>query len=335
MERTYRIRDVVKEDFLRFPLALLANPKYKAMSLEAKLVYALLLNRLSLSQKNGWVNVDGEVYLIYTREEVSAVLNISYKKAIAAFKELIEQGLLYEQRQGRGYPNLLYVLKLELSDREAVEFTEDFNQGEQLEEPDVIQANQDHPERPAGPAHQDLPKPHVLMCKSGTSGSAGMEALDLPNRKPRKNHTRKPKRIQTDPPSIQRRGMEEDADELEEIYAQCDLSLFQANIQVMFRAAVERMYYSESLKVGNARLPQAKVRSALHLLDAEILMGALDCMKQNKAKVANPTAYLMSVIFNGICAKDSSLILSLPPEYLEDSDFFIPKEDPYASVESP
>ena len=99
MERTYRICDVVNEEFLRFPLTLLANPQYKEMSLEAKFVYALLLNRLTLSQKNSWINDDGEVYLIYTREEASATLNISYKKAIAAFRELIENRLRSEERR--------------------------------------------------------------------------------------------------------------------------------------------------------------------------------------------------------------------------------------------
>ena len=67
IDRTYRISDVVSEDFLRFPLTLLANPKYKEMSLEAKFIYSLLLNRLTLSQKNNWINEDNEVYLIYTR----------------------------------------------------------------------------------------------------------------------------------------------------------------------------------------------------------------------------------------------------------------------------
>ena len=102
IERTYKISDVVGEQFMRFPLSLLANPQYRQMSLEAKFVYALLLNRLGLSQKNRWVNEEKEVYLIYTREEAAATLNISYRKAIAVFKELIENGLLYEQRQGRG-----------------------------------------------------------------------------------------------------------------------------------------------------------------------------------------------------------------------------------------
>ena len=92
------MNDVIKSEFLRLPLTLLANPKYKAMSLEAKFIYSLLLNRMTLSQRNDWINEDNEVYLIYTREEAASPLNISYKRSIAAFKELIRNGLLYEQR---------------------------------------------------------------------------------------------------------------------------------------------------------------------------------------------------------------------------------------------
>ncbi len=57
IERTYRVSDVVNEEFLRFPLTLLANPQYREISLEAKFVYTLLLNRLTLSQKNGWIGL--------------------------------------------------------------------------------------------------------------------------------------------------------------------------------------------------------------------------------------------------------------------------------------
>lgn len=77
IERTYRVNDVIKSEFLRLPLTLLANPKYKAMSLEAKFIYSLLLNRITLSQRNDWINEDNEVYLIYTREEAASTLNIS------------------------------------------------------------------------------------------------------------------------------------------------------------------------------------------------------------------------------------------------------------------
>ena len=185
MERTYRICDVVNEEFLRFPLTLLANPQYKEMSLEAKFVYALLLNRLTLSQKNGWINDDGEVYLVYTREEASATLNISYKKAIAAFRELIENRLLVEQRQGRGYPNLLYVLKAELADRDAAEFLDSLTNRQRKTLWNLIPcrtaktAHQEllkrqfkiclnHISRPVKTAVQDLLKPQFQSCRNGT-----------------------------------------------------------------------------------------------------------------------------------------------------------------------
>ena len=93
-DRIYHISDVLNEEYLRFPLGLLAEPKYRDMSLEAKMIYSLLLNRLTLSQRNGWINDNGEVYLIYTREDAAETLNLSYKKTIAAFKELIAVDLL-------------------------------------------------------------------------------------------------------------------------------------------------------------------------------------------------------------------------------------------------
>lgn len=172
LERTYRISDVVNDSFLRLPMSLLANPQYKEMSLEAKFIYSLLLNRLTLSQKNGW-NEDGEVYLIYTREEAADMLNISYKKTIASFRELIGNGLLYEKRQGRGYPNLLYVLKAELEDKDAEEFSEHYDDcpenamPEDDANPQETQICQNGTSRYADPAVLDLPKQHIKTCRNG------------------------------------------------------------------------------------------------------------------------------------------------------------------------
>ena len=276
IDRTYRISDVVNEEFLRFPLILLSNPRYKEMSLEAKFVYALLLNRLTLSQKNGWINEDNEVYLIYTREEAASLLNISYKKAISAFRELIEKKLLYEQRQGRGYPNLLYVRS------RTVAFT-----------------------------HQELPEGHLSKIKNIQTEIS--ENDSSPSVYPEENSTKE----RTD----------EEAQRLNKIFERCELDLFHENIQRMFRAVIERLYYSETVKIGNSRMPGDKIRSYLELLEADDLIAVLDKMKQNQAKIINPTGYMMSMIFNELCEKDSGLILSLPPEYQPTSNFYLSSED--------
>lgn len=349
IERTYRISDVVNDEFLRFPMTLLANPQYKAMSLEAKFIYSLLLNRLTLSQKNGWINEDGEVYLIYTREDAANMLNISYKKTIAAFRELIDNGLLYEKRQGRGYPNLLYVLKAELNDTDAEEFSDqydDFPVGAEPQEDENLlnkQAGQSGISRPADSEFQDLSKTQFKTCRCGISRSAETEGQDLSKRHPRKikninNNTSYPENSPSIRPAQARETdhdgqADEDAAILEDIFDRCELELFQPNIRTMLRNAIERLYYSDTLKIGNARLPQAKVRSYLSLLDSDSVMAALDSMKRNEQHIVNPTAYLMSTLFNSICEQESSLILGLPPEYISNDDLYIPAESDWREVE--
>lgn len=168
MDRTYQLSDVINGRFLRLPLSLFANPDYRKLSAESKLVYALLLDRMSLSQKNGWINEDGEVYLIYTREEIADILCITYKKAIAAFKELISAGLLLEKRQGRGFPNRLFVLKCELENNDAGAFGGEFdnpksaeNEGNEPANPYCEQICQNDSLRTPDSAVQERQKQHI------------------------------------------------------------------------------------------------------------------------------------------------------------------------------
>lgn len=344
IERTYRVNDVVRTEFLRLPLTLLANPKYKQMSLEAKFIYSLLLNRMTLSQRNDWINEDNEVYLIYTREEAATTLNISYKKSIAAFKELIQNGLLYEHRQGLGAPNLLYVLKAELTDDEATEFGENFD-GKNDENTEKEPANpvnkqmcQNGISRTAEMAHQELPKQHIKVCQNGTSRTADTTGQDMPER-----HTSNINNKKTDisyienSQSINLSGRAKtkmtdeqndiDAEILQRIIDRCEFNLFKKDVRIMFRTAIERLYYSETLKVGDARLPQIKVRSYLNLLTTEILMEVLETMRKNEDRIKNPTAYLMSTIINTICEQESDLILNLPSYYVGEDDFYVSIDD--------
>lgn len=347
IERTYRVSDVVNEEFLRFPLTLLANPKYREMSLEAKFIYSLLLNRLTLSQKNNWINEDNEVYLIYTRENAANTLNITYRKAISAFKELIEVGLLFEQRQGRGFPNLLYVLKAELTDENAIEFTEQFdnfddeNEEKESANPVNMQTCSFRSSRPAESAYQELQNSHIKNCQNGTSRNADSARQDMPNLHPKKINNKKTENSYIEnSQSVNRShgnfsgigvpkitdGQTDDEEKIQFILENCDLDLFSENVRRMLIQAVERLYYSESLKVGNAKLPQVKVRSYLNLLDCEILMSTVESMKANEDRIVNPMAYIMSTIINTICEKESDLILNLPARYVSSEDLYAPAD---------
>lgn len=347
IERTYRVSDVVNEEFMRFPLTLLANPKYRDMSLEAKFIYSLLLNRLTLSQKNNWINEDKEVYLIYTREDAANTLNITYRKAISAFKELIEVGLLYEERRGRGFPNLLYVLKAELADEDAVKFSEQFdnsddeNGEERPANPVNMQTCNFRTSRTADSAYQELQDLHFKNWENGISKPADFTHQDMPNLHPKKIDNKKIKnnyieKSQSVNRSYENRsyigepettdGLTDDESNLRKILDRCELDLFKDSIQQMFVQAVERLYYSESLKIGNAVLPKVKVRSYLNLLDCEILMSTVESMKAYEGRIVNPIAYLMSTIINKICETESDLILSLPAQYVNHEDIYAPPD---------
>ena len=316
IERSYHISDVVQEDFLRFPLSLLANPRYRHMSLEAKVMYSLLLNRLTLSQRHGWVNGENEVYLIYTREEAADVLGISYKKAIAAFKELIGAGLLYEQRRGRGYPNLLYLLKTELADTDAAEFSECMERADaSAENVDDETGGGCNAGEPA--ANPDMPKSHIQTCRNGSSGYAVPAHSDMP-----KQQTSKTEMKKTENREIETSSFSTEDGELEEILERCELSIFREELRDMFAAAVERLYYSDSFRLGGANLPGPSIRRMLRSLTGDDLLSVAEAMRQNKSPVKNPAAYVMAMLLNQITGRYGSLILSLPAEIQTGSDIY-------------
>lgn len=332
-ERIYHISDVVNDEYLRFPLSLLAEPRYREMSLEAKMIYSLLLNRLSLSQRNGWINEKGEVYLIYTREDAADTLNLSYKKTIAAFKELITNGLLLEQRQGRGYPNLLFVLKIQIDDEAAKDFSEEFN-GEndekEPENPDEQQTCQNGISRTAEMAYQDMSKPHIKNCKKSTSRHADMEYQDMPNQHPRKNNN-----INLDIESFKKEKLfvsglcahEENIDsELDEILQQCELEIFSVEMTEFFKTVITRMYYTESFKVGKSVLPQSEVRKLLRRISGDHLIELVTRIKANEANVERPIEYICSMLVNVLTEGAGSLVLNLPKGYVSNEMIYNAEE---------
>lgn len=95
--------------FYRIPKLLFQLDEFANLSLYAKLMYGLLLDRVGISTSNGWTDEEGRVYIIFTIEETSKMLGCSPKKAVLIFKELVDYGLVEKKRQGLGKPSLIYV----------------------------------------------------------------------------------------------------------------------------------------------------------------------------------------------------------------------------------
>ena len=95
--------------FIRIPKVMLTEEPFSEVSLHAKVLYAVLLDRMSLSRKNGWLDDENRVFIIYQIGEIQEDLGFTKRKAMDLLAELEKFGLLEKKRRGHGLPNILYV----------------------------------------------------------------------------------------------------------------------------------------------------------------------------------------------------------------------------------
>ena len=95
--------------FYRIPKALFQEPRFQSLSTDAKTLYGILLDRMSLSVKNEWFDKKGRVFIIFTIEDVKRTLRCADNKATRLLRELEEFGLIERKRRGQGKPCLVYV----------------------------------------------------------------------------------------------------------------------------------------------------------------------------------------------------------------------------------
>lgn len=108
----YKINEYLENVFYQIPKELFVNPYYKNLNSDSKLLYSLLLDRLSVSMKNEWIDEKGNIFLIFSRKEAQEKLNLSDKTVTKAFKQLAEVKLIYEKKQGFKKHNIIYVGKI-------------------------------------------------------------------------------------------------------------------------------------------------------------------------------------------------------------------------------
>ena len=104
----YKI-DANQFNFIRIPKLLLTGEDFTNLSISAKILYGLLLDRMSVATKNKWIDIDGRIYILYQLLEIQEDINISNKKACDSLQELENVGLIETQQNGNGIPTRIYV----------------------------------------------------------------------------------------------------------------------------------------------------------------------------------------------------------------------------------
>lgn len=314
---------------LQMPRWLFTDPRYMGLGLESKVAYTFLLNRFQLSRLNGWVNEDGAVFIIYTRRSLADEMQVSYRKIIEAMKELSAAGLIWEKRCGRGNANQIYLALVDHPDAVggSAPFVDAGHEAaggapdEELESStrSAESASLEGPNGPEGTSVPSLevPEQHIQKCETGIFRSAGIALPEVPKWHPsqkEKSHTdlshtesSQSVRRETGPADVGD-GMSEQ-EQLARILENCELWAFDPETARVFANAIERLFYSDSFRIGKAVLPRANVRSRLWDLDGLILQSVQAKLKSNQREVKNSTAYTMAVIFNTICESHSDLLV--------------------------
>ena len=277
----YKINETLQHSYYQMPQELFNNEKYRKLSIEAKVIYAFLLNRMNLSRINKWINGRGEIYLIYTRKEIQSKLNLSDKPVTRAFKELRETNLIKEERQGFGKPNLIYIGKIEHEELQ----NSNINTNDYRETNDVLIDNR--------------VKEDYCVEENTIQETEYLRANKKDNIKHKKNNN-----------NIDVSQSEREAKNLEDIKQKCELYLFKESQKNIIENTLDLMFYSNNLKIGQAVLPQEIVRSRMQLLNASIIFYAFDKLNYLKqdSQTHNSTNFMISCLYNAIT------------EYYSDSD---------------
>lgn len=277
----YKINETLQHSYYQMPQELFNNEKYRKLSIEAKVIYAFLLNRMNLSRINKWINGRGEIYLIYTRKEIQSKLNLSDKPVTRAFKELRETNLIKEERQGFGKPNLIYIGKIEHEELQ----NSNINTNDYRETNDVLIDNR--------------VKEDYCVEENTIQETEYLRANKKDNIKHKKNNN-----------NIDVSQSEREAKNLEDIKQKSELYLFKESQKNIIENTLDLMFYSNNLKIGQAVLPQEIVRSRMQLLNASIIFYAFDKLNYLKqdSQIHNSTNFMISCLYNAIT------------EYYSDSD---------------
>lgn len=260
----YKSNETLEHKYYQIPQELFVNKKYKnKLNSDSKILYAFLLDRLSLSQKNHWIDEDNNVYLIFTREEVQEKLNLSDKTVTKSFKILMEVNLVQEKRQGLGKPNLIYVGKIQ------------------------------HEEIITNIEQENL---QVLNSKNYGSREVKNTILDVEKFPTINPNNIKTNITNTDSINPQNNNVCISSNVVKE---KCQLNDFSKEEQTMLEYVIERLYYADTLKVGSVIITNSKILSKLALINKNNLIQLLDIAKSSN-NIKNITNYLMICLYNNL-----------------------------------
>ena len=273
--------------FYRIPKTLFTDPDLRCISAEAKILYGLLLDRMSLSAANGWLDDQGRVFIIYTIEEMMEQLGCAEQKIAKLLSELEKNVCLIERkRQGLGRPNLIYV-------KNFVDNSVDRNA---LSRESQIQTCDNHNSGTAVFTTQVFPK-------SQTNDTEKKNNTDLSDTEnpfssvPEHSHGPEAKRTEPMDEYEIYQGMiahNLEIDHLKEKHPY-DAEILDEIMSIILDTVCSRRRF---IRVGGDDKPTGIVKNAFLKLNSQHIEFVLDCMKENTTRIRNIRQYLLATLYN-------------------------------------
>ena len=252
--------------FYRIPKMLFTEEIFETLSTDAKVLYGLLLDRISLSRENGWMDDVGRVYVYYTIKSVKKSMRCANTKACGLLRELDEFGLIERKKQGLGKPTIIYVK----------DFTR-FRKAELL----------------------DSEKQNSVILHTGTLDNRKSET-----NKTEKNNTKSNKTNpilsgadkDMDERTSYRNYLNSQLD-MEIMYERYpyDREILDAIMDLMLDVVCSKR---KTIRIAGDDKPVNVVKSQFLKINSMHLEYVMDCMKKNPAKVRNIKQYLLAAIYN-------------------------------------
>lgn len=276
--------------FYKIPKLLFTDEYFKKLSVEAKVLYGLMLDRMSLSVKNQWLDEEGKAYIYYSVEDIMESLSCSNNKAIAVLKELDAGtgiGLVERRRQGQGKPSIIYVKQFMVQDFQKCSFPIS-------EEKDNV---------------SEMEKINVLKCNNSISRSAISPCQEVGKMHSNKNNINNTEMNYTKSNHIlsdaDRRGCDVNG-YAELIRDNIDLDILKERypyekelLEGIYDLILETVLCeNDSIVVASNKYSTELVKHKLLKLNSSHIEYVMDCMRKNTSKVRNIKKYLLTTLFN-------------------------------------
>ncbi len=279
--------------FYRIPKVLFTEERFRSVSAEAKVLYGLLLDRMSLSCKNGWLDKEGRVYIIFTIEEVMTALGCADQKAGKLLHELESKCRLIERkRQGLGKPNLIYVKNFVEKD---VDNPMDNTSGSSTPSPESrFQNRENHDSGAVKITDQKSLKSRSNNTENNDTNFSDTDSFPFTSF--RRDHGRESKRTEA---ALRERYRELIAENIAYDALLTDYPYEQDTLEEILELLVDVVCTTKSsVRISGDDKPAEVVRSQFLKLNSEHIRFVVGGLKANTTRIRNMRQYLLATLYN-------------------------------------